>query len=82
MADRVLQVMMMILMMIMMTGFSRVLSSSQQSRLFHSLPPRAQLEPWSLLYCLSRDGCSLKTLYSTIKFDNCNFLLIFQVLQH
>ena len=62
-----------------MTDYSRILSTSQLSRLFQSLPPGSRIQPWSLLYSLSKDGCSLKTLYSKMIFDNCNLLLILQV---
>ena len=62
-----------------MTDFSRILSTSQLSQLYQSLPAGSRIQPWSLLYSLSTDGCSLQTLYSKIIFDNCNLLLILQV---
>lgn len=62
-----------------MTDYSRLLSTSQLSQLYQSLPAGSRIQPWSLLYSLSKDGCSLQTLYSKIIFENCNLLLILQV---
>ena len=62
-----------------MSYFSRILSTLQVSTIFHSLSPRARLNPWTLLFSLSRDGCSLKNLYNRLSFFDCTLLLVIQV---
>ena len=62
-----------------MSYFSRILSTIQVSTIFLSLPPRIRLHPWTLLFSLSRDGCSLKNLYSRLASFDCTVLLVIQV---
>ena len=62
-----------------MSYFSRILSTLQVSTIFLSLPPRIRLHPWSLLFSLSRDGCSLKHLYNRLSSFDCTLLLVIQV---
>ena len=62
-----------------MDYFSRILSTVQVSTIFLSLSPRMRLEPWTLLFSLSKDGCSLNNLYSRLQPFHCPLLLVIQV---
>jgi len=60
-----------------MNQFSLVLSHYQVSALFLSFPPRLRLYPWTLLYSITSDGCSLNNLYSKLEdYDYTMLLLI------
>ena len=60
-------------------NFSRILSTFQVSTIFLSLSPRTRLQPWTLLFSLSKDGCSLTHLYNRLASFDCPLLLVIQV---
>ena len=57
----------------------RILSSPQTSHIYKSLPARSRLEPWALVYSLSRDGCSLNNLRTKLSSAESNILLVIEV---
>jgi len=59
-----------------MSQFSSVLSHYQVSALFLSFTPRLRLYPWTLLYSVTRDGCSLNNLYSKLEDYDYTLLLL------
>ena len=63
------------------SDLSRILSSQQTGQIFKSLPARVRLEPWGLLYTLSRDGCSLNNLLTKLRSSDNNILLVIEVSQ-
>ena len=60
---------------------SRILSSQQKGQIFKSLPARTRLDPWGLLFTLSRDGCSLNNLLTKLRSTDANILLVIEVSQ-
>ncbi|XP_069352477.1 TLD domain-containing protein 2 isoform X1 [Eulemur rufifrons] len=46
-----------------LTAASQVLGASEIRQLSFHLPPRVSGHPWSLVFCTSRDGFSLRSLY-------------------
>lgn len=46
---------------------SSIVTPYQISALYLNFPPRLRLYPWTLMYSLKRDGCSLQNLYSKLQ---------------
>jgi len=59
-----------------MNQMSSIISPYQISALFLTFPPRLRLYPWTLLYSLKRDGCSLSNLYSKLEDYDHTLLMI------
>ena len=59
--------------------FSRILSNQQISAIFESFSPSIKLQPWTLLFSISKDGCSLQNLYNKLSSFKCTLLLVIQV---
>jgi len=57
---------------------SFILSQYQVSALYLTLSPRLRLYPWTMLYSITRDGCSLKNLYKRL--ENYDQALLFLIL--
>eukprot|EP00088_Acartia_fossae_P069422 TRINITY_DN9063_c0_g1_i1.p1 TRINITY_DN9063_c0_g1~~TRINITY_DN9063_c0_g1_i1.p1 ORF type:complete len:438 (+),score=86.78 TRINITY_DN9063_c0_g1_i1:114-1427(+) len=59
-----------------MNQCSGIATPYQISSLFLTFPPRLRLYPWTLMYSLKKDGCSLANLYSRLKNYDHTLLLI------
>jgi len=46
---------------------SSIVTPYQISALYLNFPPRLRLYPWTLMYSLKKDGCSLQNLYSKLE---------------
>ncbi|XP_032275631.1 TLD domain-containing protein 2 isoform X2 [Phoca vitulina] len=55
---------------------SRVLGASEIRQLSLHLPPRVTRHPWSLAFCTSRDGFSLRSLYRQMEGHSGPVLLV------
>ena len=56
-----------------------MLSTQQSVNIYQSLPVISQLQPWRLLYNLSRDGCSINSLRDRLRPCQANMVIVIQV---
>ncbi|XP_013817003.2 TLD domain-containing protein 2 isoform X1 [Apteryx mantelli] len=59
-----------------LSGPSSILQDKEIQELVPHLPLRLTQQPWSLLYCTTRDGFSLKTMYRSMNLSSPVLLLI------